>query len=77
MKAVLVVVVLVGAMLLLGWITFSMNGQRPTVSANPDVIGHDVEAATEATKDVTRKAVDEVRRTDVDIDVDRRPTSAE
>lgn len=76
MKAVLIIVVIVAAMVLLGWISFSMVGDRPTVSANPDLIQEDVRSAGEVTQEAARKAAEEVKRTDIDIDVDREPAGS-
>jgi len=73
MKAIMIIIALVAVMVLLGWISFSMIGDRPTVTANPDIISEDVHSAAETTEEVARKAADEVRRTDVDVDVDRKP----
>ena len=73
MKAVLIIVVVVAAMLLLGWLTVSWVGDRPSVTANPDVIQQDVESSVEATQDAARSVADEVKRTDIDVDVDRKP----
>ncbi|MGC1276109.1 MAG: hypothetical protein WBC44_20590 [Planctomycetaceae bacterium] len=77
MKALLIIIVIVAAMVLLGWITFSWVGDRPSVTANPDVIQEDVESAGDVTQEAARKAADQVRRTDVDIDVDREPANTQ
>jgi len=84
MKVVLLVLAAVAAMALLGWITFSNSGDRPSVTVQTDVIRRDTHDATEATKRAARKAaaegeklIDEARRTDIDVDVRREPTAAE
>lgn len=89
MKAFLIILAAVAAMALLGWITFS-SGDRPSVAVESDVVRRDVRAAAEATERVARKAAaegeelaEDVRRTDIDVDVRRersdgdRPVDAE
>ena len=80
MKALLIGVVVLVAMVLLGWITFANLGDRPSVSVETEVIRDDVRTAAEATERVAEKAaaegrelVGEVRETDIDVDVRREP----
>lgn len=75
MKAVLIIVVVVVAMALLGWLTFSWVNDRPSVTANPDVMQQDFETTVEAGQEAARELSDEVQRTDVDINVDRQSES--
>jgi hypothetical protein len=80
MKAVLIALVVIVAMALLGWITFTNVGNRPSVTVQTDVIREDTRSAAEATERAARKVaaegeelVGEVRKTDVDIDIKREP----
>lgn len=84
MKAVLVIVAVVAAAVLLGWVTFSSLGDRPSVTVETDVVRRDVGRAAEATERGARKAaaegerlIDEAKRTDVDVDVRRKPAAEE
>lgn len=81
MKVFLIILVAVLAAALLGWITFS-GGDRPTVTVQKDVIHRDLDSARQATERAAQKAAvegrelaNEVRRTDVDVDI-RRDRSA-
>jgi type II secretory pathway pseudopilin PulG len=56
MKAVLIILAVVVAMALLGWITFSNSGDRPAVTVQTDVIRRDTQSAAEASKRAARKA---------------------
>ena len=83
MKAVAIILIAVAAMALLGWITFSSSGDRPSVSVETEVIRRDVGKAAEATERAAEEAaaggeklIDEARRTDVDVDVRREPADA-
>lgn len=88
MKAFLVILVAMLAAALLGWITFS-GGDRPSVTVQRDVIHRDLGSARQATVRAAHKAAvegrelaNEVRRTDVDVDVRRdrsehKPAAAE
>ena len=76
MKAIVIAVVVLAAMVLLGWITFTNVGNRPSVTVQTDVIREDTQSAAEATERAARKAaaegeelIGEVRRTEVDVDV--------
>lgn len=78
MRAVLILAAVVLLMVLLGWITFSREGDRPAVTINTDTVQQDTERAVEASREAAAKAAegaerlaDEVQRTDVDVDVRR------
>lgn len=82
MKAVLIVLAVVATAALLGWVTFSSSGDRPSVTVETEVVRRDVGRAAEATERGVRKAaaegerlIDEVKRTDVDVDVRRKPAA--
>jgi hypothetical protein len=84
MRAILIVVAVVAVMVLLGWITFSTVGSRTAVTFETDVIKEDAETAVEATREAASRVaeqgerlVDEARRTEVDVDVRRRPTESD
>lgn len=84
MKAIIIVVVVIAVMVLLGWLTISRTGDDPSVSLNTDRIQVDAEQAAEATEEVGKKAAreseklaDEVKRTDVDVDVRKEPASVD
>jgi len=81
-KTLVVIVVLVLAAVGLGWVTFHRNGDHATIDVNADVIKHDAGRAGEALEDGGRKAADagrraveEAKRTDIDVDVHRRPAA--
>ncbi|HEX6984091.1 MAG TPA: hypothetical protein VF170_01885 [Planctomycetaceae bacterium] len=80
MKAILIAVAAVAVMALLGWVTVSAVGDRPSVTVQTDVIRDDARSAAEATERAVKKAaaegeelVEEARRTEVDVDVRREP----
>jgi len=80
MKAVFVIVLLVALAALLGWVTFTRDGGRPSATVNTDVIRQDARKAAEATERAADKAadggkrlIDEAKRTDVDVDVHHEP----
>ncbi|MBA3313139.1 MAG: hypothetical protein M3552_14910 [Planctomycetota bacterium] len=86
MKALLIAVVVVALMVLFGWLTFTSVGGKPSVTLNTEHVREDTGEAAEAAKGIadktakkSREIVDEVRRTDVnvDVDVDRKPETAE
>jgi len=77
MKALAIILVLVVLMVFFGWLTFTSIGGNPTVSLNTEQVRQDTEQAADATRRAadtaagkTREAVDELRRTDVNVDVD-------
>lgn len=76
MKAVAIVLVVVLLMVFFGWLTFRSDGGNPSVSLNTDQVREDAGEAAEVTREAagtaavkTREAVDELRRTDVNVDV--------
>lgn len=78
MKAIVIAVIVIAAMVLVGWLTIWRTGEDPTVSLNTDQIRADTEQAAEVAKEAGEKAsregkkvVDEIRKTEIDIDVRR------
>jgi hypothetical protein len=76
MRALLIAIVIIVLMVFFGWLTFSSMGGKPTVSLNTEQVREDTAEAADATKRTadkaavkTREAVDELRHTDVDVDV--------
>jgi uncharacterized protein YxeA len=79
MKAIVIAIIVIAAMVLLGWLTISRTGTDPTVSLNTEQIREDTDKAVQATKEVGDKAsregekiVDEIQKTDIDVDVRRK-----
>jgi len=79
MKAIVIAIIVIAAMVLLGWLTISRTGTDPTVSLNTEQIRDDTDKAVQATKEVGDKAsregekiVDEIKKTDIDVDVRRK-----
>ena len=63
---------------LMGWLVISRTGDNPSVSLNTDQIRVDTEKAADVTEELGEKAsregeklVDEVKRTEIDVDVHR------
>jgi hypothetical protein len=86
MKALLIAVVVVSLLVLFGWLTFTSVGGKPSVTLNTEQVREDTAEAAEATKAAadktakkSREIADEVRRTDVnvDVDVDRKSEATE
>lgn len=80
MKVFVVILVLVLAAVGLGWVTYHRTGDTASIDVNTDVIRKDLGRAEEAAEEGGRKAaeagrraVEQVKRTDVDVDVRRRP----
>jgi len=79
MKAIVIAIIVIAAMVLLGWLTISRTGTDPTVSLNTEQIRDDTDKAVQATKEAGEKAsregekiVDEIKKTDIDVDVRRK-----
>jgi hypothetical protein len=77
MKALAIILVIVVLMVFFGWLTFRSDGGNPSVSLNTEQVRQDTGEVADATKKAadsaavkTREAVDEIRRTDVNVDVD-------
>lgn len=86
MKALAIIMVIVVLMVFFGWLTFRSDGGNASVSLNTEQVRQDAGEAADATKRAadtaagkTREAVDEIRRTDVnvDVDVDRKQDGAD
>ena len=78
MKAFAIILVIVVLMVFFGWLTFTSTGGNAAVSLNTDQVRQDTSQAAEATKRAadtaavkTREAIDELRHTEVDVDVRR------
>lgn len=76
MKALAIILVILVLMVFFGWLTFSSTGSNPTVSLDTQQVREDTGQAAETTKRAadaaavkTKEAVEELRRTEVDIDV--------
>ena len=78
MKAILILIVVVVLMVLAGWLTYTTVNGDPQVTINTEAVQKDVDQAAEAGREAADAAAekagrlaDEVRRTDVDVDIRR------